>query len=259
MTYWAQSRLPWPSLVFLFPLLLTYELVVWHAGPAAETVRNGADSWMRSGLASLGFGASLLLPGLLVAGLVIWHLSREHPWSVSWDTLAGMFAESLLYAFALIVAGQMQDLLFHEWSTATHLRVFAIPSGAAVPSTAAAAATATDAVGPASRLVTYVGAGIYEETLFRLCLLPACYGVLRTTRLEKKAAAVLAIVVTSLVFSLAHYVGGGGEAATWFAFTFRALAGAFFAVLFVFRGFGITVGCHAAYDILVGVIWELRA
>ena len=30
--------------------------------------------------------------------------------------------------------------------------------------------------------------------------------------------------------------------------------GLFFAVLFVLRGFGITVGSHAAYDVLVGVL-----
>jgi hypothetical protein len=28
----------------------------------------------------------------------------------------------------------------------------------------------------------------------------------------------------------------------------------FFAAVFLMRGFGITVGCHAAYDLLVGVL-----
>jgi hypothetical protein len=32
------------------------------------------------------------------------------------------------------------------------------------------------------------------------------------------------------------------------------LAGLFFAGLFVLRGFGITVGTHAAYDLLVGLL-----
>jgi membrane protease YdiL (CAAX protease family) len=63
-------------------------------------------------------------------------------------------------------------------------------------------------------------------------------------------------LVTSLMFSLAHYVGPTAETMVLFTFTFRALAGVFFAALFVTRGFGITVGCHAAYDLLVGVLMK---
>ncbi len=36
-------------------------------------------------------------------------------------------------------------------------------------------------------------------------------------------------------------------------FVFRFTAGAFFAVLFVYRGFGIAAGTHALYDIFVSV------
>ena len=41
------------------------------------------------------------------------------------------------------------------------------------------------------------------------------------------------------------------EPFTWFAFIFRWMAGVFFAWVFVFRGFGVAVGTHAMYDILV--------
>jgi membrane protease YdiL (CAAX protease family) len=105
--------------------------------------------------------------------------------------------------------------------------------------------------------VTYIGAGIYEEVLFRLCLLPLCFGFFRLARLEKNWAAVLAILSTSLAFSLAHYVGATGEPFQLFSFAFRTLAGLVFAALFVLRGFGISVGCHAAYDLLVGVMLQL--
>jgi hypothetical protein len=39
----------------------------------------------------------------------------------------------------------------------------------------------------------------------------------------------------------------------WFGFVFRFLAGVFFSVLFVYRGFGIAAGSHAAYDVLLGL------
>ncbi len=106
----------------------------------------------------------------------------------------------------------------------------------------------------AAKAVTYVGAGIYEEVLFRLCLLPACFGLFRLLQLNTTWAAVLAVISTSLMFAIAHHVGPTGEAFRLFPFTFRLVAGLFFAALFVLRGFGITVGTHAAYDLLVGLL-----
>jgi membrane protease YdiL (CAAX protease family) len=153
-----------------------------------------------------------------------------------------MLAESLLFAFLLVVVGQLQSLAFDRFAP-----------GADRP---LSVAVAESTIGPASaaRAVTYVGAGIYEEFLFRLCLLPAVYGGFRLIRVPPGTAAALAIVVTSALFSLAHHVGPTGEPFEPFACVFRAVAGLFFSLLFVLRGFGVTVGCHAAYDLLVGVL-----
>ena len=60
--------------------------------------------------------------------------------------------------------------------------------------------------------------------------------------------------MNSLLFSAAHHVGPYGEQFHWFAFIFRFLAGVFFSVVYVYRGFGIAAGSHAAYDIMVGVL-----
>jgi membrane protease YdiL (CAAX protease family) len=65
-------------------------------------------------------------------------------------------------------------------------------------------------------------------------------------------------VLASLAFAAAHHVGPHGEpialaaSGFWFAFSFRFLAGLFFSLLFVYRGFGIAVGTHAIYDMLAG-------
>ena len=61
-------------------------------------------------------------------------------------------------------------------------------------------------------------------------------------------------VVSSLLFAAAHYVGPLGDTFAVYSFTFRFLAGVFFAVLLLIRGFGIAAGTHAAYDLLVGVL-----
>ena len=104
------------------------------------------------------------------------------------------------------------------------------------------------------RAISYIGAGVYEEVLFRLCLIPVAYGLLRTLLIPRRPAMLLAVLTTSILFSAAHYVGPAADQLTLFSFVFRATAGVFFALLFVLRGFGITVGSHAAYDLFVGVL-----
>ena len=64
---------------------------------------------------------------------------------------------------------------------------------------------------------------------------------------------ILAVMITSLLFSAAHNLPGG-EPFQPFDFAFRTLAGGFFAVVFLYRGFGIAAGTHAVYDLLVGIV-----
>lgn len=232
--YWSQTRRPLLCLVFLAPLLAIYEAGLLGLDGDAERIRNGADAWMRSGLAQIGLAHVWLLPGLVVVGLLGWHVAGKFPWRISAETLAGMLAESLLFACLLVVLGQLQDVAFQRWTSSNSLSV---------------ATAVSDA-----RFVALIGAGVYEEVLFRLCLLPACYGLFRLMGLTTGWAAGLAVLSTSLTFSLAHYLGPAADSFTLFSFTFRTLAGAFFAALFVLRGFGITVGCHTAYDLLVGLL-----
>jgi len=233
--YWFATREPLVSLVFLAPLLLLYEAgVLLFGGPAPETIRNGADYWMRGWLAQAGLTGEWPLPALVVGVLLVWHLIGKYAWRVSAETLLGMFAESLLFAFVLVVLGQIQGVAFNRMEA--NLGLAAGLKSISAP------------------VITYTGAGLYEEVLFRLCLLPAAYLLFRGVQLSKGWSAGLAVVATSLLFAAAHYVGGDAYELTLFSFTFRTLAGLFFAGLFVVRGFGITVGCHAAYDLLVGML-----
>jgi membrane protease YdiL (CAAX protease family) len=234
--YWNGTRRPLTCLIFLAPLLAAYEAgVLWLGGRDADSIRNGADYWMRGALEYLGLNSPWVLPGMIVVGLLVWHVARQEKWGVSPGVLGGMLAESLLFAVALVVVGQLEDSVLRHWR-------------AGMP----AAALAPERLAPLA--VMYVGAGIYEEVLFRLCLLPVCFGLFRSSGLGNGSSAALAIVATSLAFSLAHYVGPAGETFHLFTFWFRTVAGLFFAALFVLRGFGITVGAHAAYDLIVGLV-----
>lgn len=236
--YWARARQPLHCLLFLLPLLATYELgVSLLAGGAGDGARNGADYWMRLGLRLAGLQNPFLLPLVVVGLLAAWQLLGRFRWKLSAGTLLGMLAESILFGVCLVVLGQLQDLAFRSHAGQVTLAAVPLSQTNALP-----------------RAISYVGAGVYEEVLFRLCLLPVAYGVLRVLLLPRQAAVFLSVMATSLLFSLAHYVGPAADHFTLFSFVFRATAGVFFAALFVLRGFGITVGSHAAYDLLVGII-----
>ncbi len=238
-SYWSLARSPLHCLIFLLPLLAIYEVgVLWLGGPRATLLRNGADYWMRTWLLQQGWEFQWLLPVLVISALLVWQIVGRFSWSIRFDTLIGMGAESLLFACVLLMLGQTQDMLFQHYLE---------PVPAAVSPTAFWGT-------PTARTVSYVGAGIYEEVLFRLLALPLTFVALRILLVPDRWATVIAVLVTSVLFSLAHYVGPGADSFTYFSFIFRAVAGLFFAILFVLRGFGITVGAHALYDVLVGVL-----
>lgn len=235
--YWNDARRPLACLLFLVPWIAVYEAgILMLADADADRIRNGADFWMRSLLSAAGLGQFLLLPTLVVSVLLTWHILRRHPWRVRLETQAGMLAESLLLAMLLVVAGQVHQLLFLNLQPDT-----------------ADPRLLTMATGDLTRAISYVGAGVYEEVMFRLLLVPTAFLAFRLFEFPTKWAATMAAVSTAFIFALAHHVGPSADAFNLFTFSFRATAGMFFAAIFFVRGFGITVGCHAAYDLLVGV------
>ncbi|MDW8038913.1 MAG: CPBP family intramembrane glutamic endopeptidase [Thermoguttaceae bacterium] len=228
--YWSQSRRPWPSLLFLTPLLIVYEGGVLLESSAAA--RNGADLWLRRVLDSVGLGHYFLLPLLLVGILLAWHYTSGQSWRVSPTTLLGMAVECSLLSVALWGLLRWQGSLWQLHPVAG----------------------STGWPGWLVRTISYLGAGLYEELLFRLILLPAMLGLFRLAGLGLGESFLAAALSTSGLFALAHHLGPAGDPWNLAIFSFRWLAGMFFCGLFWFRGFGIAAGTHAGYDILVGVL-----
>jgi hypothetical protein len=246
--YWAESRAPLASLVFVAPLLAVYELGVLLA--PAGALRNGADVWLRQLLDWIGLGHYFLLPALTVVTLLAWHHVERRPWRVRPAVLAGMAIESGLLAVALLLIGRAQQ----TWLPGLWFHAAATPAATTGLAQHVLAATGELPGGLLDRLVLFAGAGIYEEVLFRLLLLSGTALLLRWAGLKPVAALATAIAVTSLVFAAAHYVGPHGDRLELDSFVFRTVAGAFFGTLFAARGFGIAVGAHAGYDVLAGCL-----
>ena len=235
------SPRPLVSLAFVSPMLIAYEGGLLILGPQA--MRNGADLWLRWLLEEVGFGQYLLLPLIVCCGLLAWHHLRREPWRFEPVTLAGMLLESVVLGLALLMLARLQGAIL-----------------AAVESTGAFA----DALVPSGleHVLAFLGAGIYEEVLFRWLMLPALVLVLGLTGLQRPANTVLAVVLSSLLFAAAHYrldlligsyqvVTSWGDTFDWTSFLFRFGAGLLFSAVYLVRGFGIAAGTHALYDILV--------
>ena len=226
-TYWSLSRTPLASLVFTLPMVLAYEGGVLLLGRG--TPRNGADVWLRQFLDGIGFGSYFLLPVLTLLGLLAWHHVEHDRWRYSSAVLIGMAAECLLWAVALVGLARLQESLW--------------PLEIAI-----------GREGLWARLIGFCGAGLYEEVLFRLLLIPTVLWGLKQIGFSSLAAGIGSLILTSLLFSAAHYVGPLGDTFALYSFTFRTLAGVFFATLFLLRGFGIAAGSHAMYDLVIGFL-----
>ena len=227
--YWSQSRRPLASLLFAGPLLVIYEAGLICLGPQAQ--RNGADDWMRQTLDLLGFKAYFLLPVLTVCVLLGWHHVLRQPWHVPRSAFYGMTGECCCLAAALWLFWNLYQVLLQ----------------------AAAHSVGLNIARSLGTISCYLGAGFYEELLFRLILLNLAIGLLAWMRAGRGVSVIGGIVLTSVLFSAAHYVPGSGDPFRWLTFFFRFLAGVLFAVLFRYRGFGIAAGTHAFYDVLVGL------
>src|SRR5205085_8898747 len=107
------------------------------------------------------------------------------------------------------------------------------------------------------QIVSYLGAGIYEETLFRLLLFAGLVQLFAWSETKTSPLAVaLAAFGSALLFAGAHHVGPHGDPFNIYVLAFRTFAGLYFACLYQARGFGIAVGAHAGYDVLVGLILQ---
>jgi CAAX prenyl protease-like protein len=245
-SYWEASRSHRYSLLFALPLLLIYEaLAALLAGdPSVAGVRNGADVLIKSLFITVAGQRGPLLFMAIVIGVSLWLVSRDLRASggrlEAW-VFGGMVLESLALSlvFGLVVGTLTARILG--------------PLGAL----AAGAGSEMETMGWPARLMLSIGAGLYEELLFRVVIVSAiANGARLVFGWRRGAAGVIATILGALIFSAFHYIGPYGDNFALQSFTFRTIAGVLFSALYLTRGFGITAWTHAIYDVLVLLVWS---
>lgn len=236
-SYLPATRHPWPCLLFVLPLLIAYEAcVLLFGGAHPEALRNGADNWLRDGLGAVGLKQFWIPPLLLVVLFALWsYLKRGEKMGDLVGTLAGMGIESVTFALGL-------------WGVSRALAPLMRSAGIELD----VATTEAQPIG-LQHVIPYVGAGIYEEAMFRLLLFSVLAWMFRRMELPGLVAFGLASAASATLFATAHHLGPQGEPYSNYRFAFRLVAGLYFAALFQYRGFGIAVGAHACYNLMVGI------
>ncbi len=228
------------SVLFALPLAILYELgilITTHGD-----VRIGADVWIRRFLSMLGLDNTLFLTAIfLVVAVVVVAIEKKRGIRFTLPYFGGMFGESVVYALAsgVLVSTVVESIIPMQWPPRIQM---------------AGGLTLSD------QIVLSLGAGFYEELVFRLILVSAIAGFfalivralkLSEERFSKTLRYSVAAVLGALVFSWVHYTGAFGDTFHLGSFTFRFLMGLVLNVIFLWRGFGVAAMTHALYDIVV--------
>lgn len=238
--YWTLSAGPLHSLVLLTPLVVAYEIgSVLHLTDTSAGERRSIHAENLLGDFFHLFGlAGLFLPGIaLLTVLLVWHILSGARWRVNLSVVTGMAAESAAWTIPLVVLSAVH----HSAVTA-----------------AVAMAGADAALGELSwqaRLTISIGAGLYEEMLFRLVGITFLHFLMADLlRVNARVATGLAVFAAALAFALYHQAVLTPTGLDLGKLIFYTAAGAYLGTIFVFRGFGVAVATHTFYDILVLVL-----
>jgi len=230
-----ETARPLASLVFLSPFLVFYAAgLIWVRPDLAAR----ADILLRDVLRLLGLTGILAPMWLAVVVLLVWHLVRRDPWRVPAGLVGRMAAETVILTVPLFVI----LALFHAWRHAGLDLGVAAGHSTGLP------------VGTAPWLViamTSIGAGIYEELLFRLLMVGGPIFLARHVLRNGSYGVVVAVVlVTAALFAGAHTLDDPSRF-SWLSFLYRTAAGAYLGFVFAYRGFGIVAGVHMVFDLVI--------
>jgi hypothetical protein len=226
--YFEATRTGTYGFLSVVPLLVLYEVMIAVANTgSAHPVRISSEVWLKQIVALMGGTGLWVLTGLVVAiGAGILFLERKKNVPIRASYFAGIMAESAIYA--IVVAALVSQMV---------------------------AAVLLAAPGPQpqhnlwTQLALSIGAGIYEELVFRVLLVGGLFWLLQRMTSGRTAAYVIAAVAGALLFSFVHYTGAFGDPFAVDSFAFRFLFGLALNVLFLLRGFGVAAWTHALYDV----------
>ena len=272
-SYLDRTSRPIYAIAYLLFFLVVYEVGIIVSNPEIlssslmETKSVVAFEWGRELLRFLGFSEKMTwiaTPLTVVVILLALQITSKTSWRVRFMDFGPMSAECILLAVPLIVL----SLGFNRSiSSANHASASCQQSIVQTEIVSLSAEDFSQSNAQQSQgslpvnVVTGIGAGIYEEFVFRLiliCLLMLLFQDM--IGISWQSSVILSVSIAAILFSVHHHIfflNGQfqtGEPFTFSKFIFRTLAGVYFAIVFAIRGFGVTAGTHAFYNIIAVVL-----
>ena len=226
--YWRSTRSPLYSFLFTVPLFLIYEIGIFlTSSDDMFVLRNGADALMRQILATFGITGLYWVGLIFFIGFIIAFILQRKYWEetqIHSDYFLLMMVESVGWS-----------VLIYFLMTNVYLLLMN-PTGSML----------------VQQVTLAVGAGIYEEFLFRVLLIAGISVILGFIfQWSDKTRNWAAMVIAAGIFSSFHFIGEYGDFFSFNIFMVRFLAGIALGTLYFLRGFGITAWSHAVYDLIV--------
>ena len=234
-SYFGLTKTATYGFLSALPLILLYEVLIIITNQGREgQIRISSEVWLRQWTQYIEGPTMLILGGVLILiGIGIVAYERKKKIAIRPSYFIGIILESALYAVLVaVLVSQLISLMFPAMSVI------------------ASAFQQVEDQDLLTKIALSIGAGIYEELLFRVILVGGLYAILQVI-FRKTVGYIIAAIVGALLFSAIHYMGSLGDDFTMQSFFFRFFFGLALNVLYLVRGFGVAAWTHALYDIMV--------
>ncbi|MCG3121183.1 MAG: hypothetical protein ALAOOOJD_04183 [bacterium] len=234
--YFQKTRSHFFGLLSIFLLLVIYETSSAKIYADQQIhIRNSAEVMLQRFLWFMGIRNNLFLWAVYILALVwaFWLAKKQNLVDFKFVYFPYSIFESTLYALLVgMIAGQLT-----ERTNGLAMRVLQ---------------NKTSITDVGANLTSALGAGIYEELLFRLILVSLILLIFEKLKFGggRLIHAAFAVIISALLFSGFHYLGGR-EAMAFDSFIYRFYAGIILGALFVVRGIGVASYTHSIYNLLL--------
>ena len=191
-------------------------------------IRNAADMWIRTFLMAFDLRAQHLTFVMIGIAFALIPVAKARSYGVKLKANFFLLMLAEAFTYSLVLGAVLQSIL----------RLSGLAAGG-------------PGNGALQNFALSLGAGLFEEIIFRVLLLNLLFFILNYIFKNKVTTAVISVLAASFLFSLSHYIGSMADSWELYSFMFRWIAGMIFTVLYFMRGFAITAYTHALYDIWV--------
>ena len=222
--YFIDSATPFYGAITGLVMMVAYEILIVLEPLKGTMARNASEVWFRYMISFFGVSGHLITYMMMMISFFLILIFYRQGLIFRVRTFVIMLLEGAL--LGLLTGWLIQSLL--------HSVLWANPSES-----------------EARNLGLAIGAGLFEELVFRVLLIAILYRLFRFFFVFKIPSSVASILTASFLFSLYHYIGPYSDTFEVYSFLHRFLGGLWLTSLYFYRGFGIACLTHAFYDIFI--------